>query len=226
MEPGFDRSKEDLDSWESERRPTSKRNNINRSTEPEAQSQTESECQRHHLFPKPRFTRTREAQTGEVTCHGQDTEVNSTGMVTSPKTWARTVKQLTRAGAAWATAGDIWDRLKNMAVRIKRRENQIPREIISLFPLGSENTQQAVITCVRAHVCVCAVVEMEGSSRRSLEAPSFQQSVIYRFKEHLTTDHNALTSPSPAEAANKAPMIRTQAEQLELRPKTPLQFFL
>lgn len=52
MEMGFDRRKEGLYRWKSERRPTSKRNNISRSKEPESPSQTESERQRHHLVTR------------------------------------------------------------------------------------------------------------------------------------------------------------------------------
>lgn len=56
-EPGLTKEKKVFYSWESESRPTSERNNINRSTEPESQSQTESEHQRQSLFPKPPFLR-------------------------------------------------------------------------------------------------------------------------------------------------------------------------
>lgn len=58
------------------------------------------------------------------------------------------------------------------------------------------------------HTCV-AMLETEGGSRWSLEAPPFQPSVIYRFKEHLTIDHRAFLLPSPVKAGNKAAMIDT-----------------
>ena len=122
---------------------------------------------------------------------------------------------------------------QNVAVRINRQENLTP-----LPPLGSGNTHQAVIicmcmylcVCVRKHVCVCASMHVHardrGSSGWSLEAPPFQQPMIYRFKEHLTIDHKAFPLPSSAEAGNKAPVMERQAEQLEPNPKTPLQFSL
>lgn len=86
--------REGVCSWESERRPTCKRNNGSGSTAPEPPCRTESErptSPSSENDVRPRWG---------ATCHGQHTEVGSAGMVVSRKPCTQTLGQLTGAGAA------------------------------------------------------------------------------------------------------------------------------
>lgn len=132
--------------------PTSKRNNINRSREPEPHSQTgfnarDITCLSSHILQEPCETRQ-----GKMAFHRLDVEVNSAGMVVFPKRWARTVKQLMEAGAAWATAREIWDRLRNVAVRINRQRlnTSAPTGIWKYTP-GSHHCHM----CIYVSVSLC-----------------------------------------------------------------------
>ena len=68
---------------------------------------------------------------------------------------------------------------------------------------GGHHLYVYVSTCV----CVCASMHVHardrGSSGWSLEAPPFQQPMIYSFKEHLTIDHKAFPCQALQRKATK-----------------------
>lgn len=202
MEPGLTKEKKAFYSWESERRPSSNKNNINRSTEPGSQSQTESECQRHSLFPKPHFTRAawgsdwgsnlpwpghRSSQ------HGGDGPVSKNmGQDSDAADWSRGSLNRGKRDLGWTQEHDYKNQ-ETWELNTKRNYSSAPIGFQKYTP-GSHR--------LRVHTCA-SVPETEGSSGWSLEGPPFQQSVIYRFKEHLTIDHKAFLLPSPARQKTK-----------------------